>query len=166
MLLASTVACSAPEAGQRDDALAIASAAFHNNGTIPAKYTCDGGETTPPLSFSGVPPDAKTLALVVDDPDAPGGTWDHWVIWNIPPGVREIAEGAVPAGVVGRNSWQKNGWGGPCPPEGAHRYRFRLIALDAQLALPVDGGTAQLEQAMKGHVLGESVLTARYERAR
>ena len=103
----------------------ITSPAFTEGSTIPAKYTCDGGDAIPPLVFSSVPQDARTLALVVDDPDAPVGNWDHWVVWNIPATCTGVTEGVAPEGVVGRNSWKKNSWGGPCPPDREHRDRAR-----------------------------------------
>ncbi|MBI2212588.1 MAG: YbhB/YbcL family Raf kinase inhibitor-like protein [Acidobacteria bacterium] len=144
----------------------ITSSAFSEGATIPKTYTCDGGDVIPPLEFSSVPLEAKTLALVVDDPDAPVGTWDHWVVWNIPATCRGVAEGVAPEGVAGRNSWKRNGWGGPCPPDREHRYFFKLYALDSVLELARDATKADLERVMSGHVLAECQLMGRYDRKR
>jgi Raf kinase inhibitor-like YbhB/YbcL family protein len=142
----------------------ISSPAFADGQSIPSKYTCDGGDAIPPLAFASVPPNAKSLALVVDDPDAPGGTFDHWVMWNIPPATSAVAEGKPPAGVAGRNGFGKSGYGGPCPPSGEHRYVFKLYALDSTLKLPPSSSKADLEKAMKGHVTAESQMIGRYKR--
>ena len=144
----------------------LTSPAFTEGATIPKKYTCDGSDVIPPLVFSDVPRDAKTLALVVDDPDAPVGMWDHWVVWNIPATCTGVAEGVPPAGVVGRNSWKKNSWGGPCPPDREHRYFFKLYALDSGLELAREATKTDLERAMGGHVLAETKLMGRYDRPR
>ena len=142
----------------------ISSSAFSEGQPIPAKYTCDGSDTIPPLAFADVPPEARSLALVMDDPDAPGGTYDHWVMWNIPPDTKGVEEGKAPRGVAGRNSWKKNAYGGPCPPDREHRYFFRIYALDTTLNLPASSNKADLEKAMEGHVLTEAKLMDRYER--
>ena len=143
----------------------IESAAFKNGREIPSKYTCDGEAINPPLSIKDVPRGAKSLALIVDDPDAPAGTWDHWVLWNIPPEVKEIAEGSTPMGaVVGKNSWPANAYGAPCPPSGSHRYYFRLYALNSLLDLPPDSNSKDLRNAMEGHVLAEAELIGTYQR--
>lgn len=144
----------------------ISSSAFQEKGSIPAKYTCDGEDRIPPLTFAEVPAGARALALVMDDPDAPMGTWDHWVVWNMPPTTKEIAEGQAPQGVVGRNSWGKSSYGGPCPPDREHRYFFKLYALDATLDLPASARKADLQKAMRGHVLAEAQLVGRYDRKR
>lgn len=144
----------------------LTSPAFTEGATIPKKYTCDGGDVIPPLVFSDVPHDAKTLALVVDDPDAPVGVWDHWVMWNIPAATPGVVEGQTPVGAVGRNSWKKNSWGGPCPPDREHRYFFKLYALDTVLELGREATKADLERAMEGHVLAADELMARYDRPR
>lgn len=142
----------------------LSSPAFKEGGAIPAKYTCDGTDLIPPLAISDVPEAAKSLALVMDDPDAPVGTWDHWILWNLPPDTREIVEGKEPGVPHGLNSWKRKNWGGPCPPDREHRYFFKLYALDVVLDLP-DGVTkARLESAMKGHVLAEARLMGRYKR--
>jgi len=142
----------------------ISSTAFKDGGSIPSKYTCDGANTSPPLAFDAVPAGAKSLALVVDDPDAPGGTFDHWVVWNIPANTRAIAEGQSPQGVSGKNGFGKNGYGGPCPPSGEHRYQFKLYALDTTLNLPPSASKADLENAMNGHTLAQVKMMGRYKR--
>ena len=144
----------------------ISSRAFQDQSVIPSQYTCDGQDRIPPLSFADVPTGAKTLALVMDDPDAPMGIWDHWVIWNISPTTKEIPEGQAPQGIAGRNSWGKNSYGGPCPPDREHRYFFKLYALDTTLDLPPSSRKSDLEKAMKGHILTEAQLMGRYDRKR
>jgi Raf kinase inhibitor-like YbhB/YbcL family protein len=147
------------------DGLKIASPAFAHEGSIPARYTCDGADASPPLTIEGVPAGARALALIVDDPDAPAGTWVHWVVWNIPPETREIGEHAVPAGAAqGRNDWGRNSYGGPCPPSGSHRYFFKLYALDAPLALGAATTKRELERAMKGHIIGQAETVGVYAR--
>jgi Raf kinase inhibitor-like YbhB/YbcL family protein len=143
----------------------ISSSAFDNRGSIPPKYTCDGENINPPLSFSEVPQDAKSLALIVDDPDAPVGTFTHWIIWNINPHTLQVPEGQVPQDAqVGVNDFGKNSYGGPCPPSGVHRYQFRLYALDTILQLPANSKRSDLERTMDGHILQELVLTGLYQR--
>jgi len=141
----------------------LTSTEFVDGGMIPARYTCDGEGISPPLNISDVPAEAKTLVLLCDDPDAPMGVWDHWVVWNIPPTTREIPTGAHP-GTEGMNSSPKRGYGPPCPPSGEHRYIFKLYALDDSLSLPGTATKAQAEQAMAGHILAEVRLTGRYRR--
>lgn len=146
-------------------AMRITSPSFENNAAIPARYTCDGENIHPPLTVSGVPANAKSLMLIVDDPDAPRGVWVHWTVWNIDPTTREITERSVPAGAVeGKTSFGKSGYGGPCPPSGTHRYFFKLFALDATLDLPPETDAAGLERAMEGHILDRAELMARYRR--
>lgn len=143
----------------------ISSPAFANSQPIPAKYTCDGKDINPPLQISDVPAGTMSLALVSDDPDAPMGTWVHWLLWNISPAVTAIPENDVPAGVSqGTTSWQKPGYGGPCPPSGTHRYFFKLYALDAILNLSATAGKKDLESAMKGHILAQAELVGLYSR--
>lgn len=142
----------------------ISSPAFAAGQSIPSKYTCDGEDLIPPLEFSDVPPNAKTLALIMDDPDAPMGTWDHWLVWNIPAKTTRIAEGKAPEGVTGKNSWNKNVWGGPCPPDREHRYFFRLYALDTTLNLSASARKSDLQKAMEGHTVAEGELMGRYDR--
>jgi len=147
------------------DGLKISSPQFAHNGSIPAKYTCDGADTSPHLKIEGVPRGAKALALIVDDPDAPAGTWVHWVVWGIPPETGEIGENAVPAGAVqGRNDWGRNSYGGPCPPSGSHRYFFKLFALDTVLTLGAATTKKDLERAMEGHVIARAELIGVYKR--
>lgn len=147
--------------------LKINSSAFSDGEFIPARYTADGLDVNPPLQISGVPEGAKSLVLIMDDPDAPVGVWDHWVVFNIPPSVTEISENSTPAGaVVGKNSWGRTNYGGPAPPSGVHRYFFKLYALDSMLPLPVGATKAQVESAMKGHILAEAQLMGKYSRSR
>jgi Raf kinase inhibitor-like YbhB/YbcL family protein len=141
--------------------LKLESSAFREGGLIPAKHTCDGGDVSPPLAWSGAPPGTASYALIVDDPDAPAGTWDHWLLWNLQG--TSLAEGA-PDGVAGSNSWGQPGWRGPCPPSGTHRYVFRLLALDTSLDLPPGARKNALLAAATGHVLAEARLTGRYAR--
>lgn len=138
----------------------VFSSAFEPNGTIPAKYTCDGENVSPPLRFEDVPEATESLALILDDPDAPRGTFTHWVVWNIEP-VSNIEEDTIP-GVEGVNDFQKIGYGGPCPPSGTHRYVFRVYALDKQLELKAGAGRKDLETAMIGHILAEGELVGKY----
>ncbi len=146
--------------------LAITSPAFSPGGTIPAKYTCDGSDVNPPLSIRDVPEGTGSLALIVDDPDAPMGTWVHWVVWNIASETAEIPENSVPRGALqGTNDFRKQAYGGPCPPSGTHRYFFKIYALDSVPALKAGATKAQVEEAMKGHILGHAELIGRYGRA-
>lgn len=144
----------------------IKSSAFAHNQTIPKKYTCDGENVNPPLVFSKVPEGTKSLALIMDDPDAPVGLWVHWTLWNISPQTIEIKENSVPQGAVeGVTSFGSSGYGGPCPPSGEHRYFFKLYALDAELNLPNEADKAALEEAMTGHVLEKAELVGLYSRS-
>jgi len=143
----------------------IRSSAFKHNAAIPSKYTCDGGNTSPPLTVSDVPPEAQSLVLIVDDPDAPAGTWVHWTVWNIDPSVNGIPERSVPTGgVEGVTSFGSAGYGGPCPPSGTHRYFFKLYALKTQLDLPADAEKADIESAMQEYILAQAELIGLYER--
>lgn len=145
--------------------LKITSPVFGNNGEIPKKYTCDGADLNPPLRFENVPPEARSLALIVDDPDAPMGTWVHWVVWNIDPKTAEIKENTVPKGAFqGINDFRKHDFGGPCPPSGTHRYFFKLYALNIQLNLNTNSKKADLEKAMKGHILAQAQIIGLYTR--
>lgn len=151
--------------GKRMSELTVKSPAFAGNGYIPARFTCDGNNINPPLVIEKVPADAKSLALIVDDPDAPVGMWVHWVVWNIPPETREIAEDHVPGNSVqGKNDWKRNGYGGPCPPSGVHRYFFKLYALDTRLNLGIGTTKPELEAAMKGHILSKAELIGLYKK--
>ena len=143
----------------------ISSPVFENNETMPRKYTCDGSGINPPLKISGIPTTAKSLALIVDDPDAPAGVWVHWLIWNIDPGTSEIRENSVPSGAVsGLNDFSKKDYGGPCPPSGTHRYFFKLYALDKRLDLKSGASKADLEKTMAGHIVGQAELVGLYSR--
>lgn len=159
MLFAVTASFAAGGAG-----MTIGSSAFHQGGDIPAKFTCDGGDTSPPLQIIGIPSEAKSLVLIADDPDAPSGVFTHWLVWNIPPQTNSVAEGSAPKGVHGKNDFGKSGYGAPCPPTGAHRYYFRVFALDRELALPSGAKRSQLDAAMKGHVIAQGELMGRYAR--
>src|SRR5207237_8086420 len=132
----------------------ITSSAFQQGGNIPSKFTCDGANTNPPLQISDVPPEAKSLVLIVDDPDAPSGLFTHWAVWNISPQTSTIAEGSTPKGVQGTNDFGKSGYGGPCPPSGTHRYYFKIFALDREVDLPFGAKRGQVGDGVKGHVIG------------
>ena len=143
----------------------ISTQAFHNGETIPKKYTCDGENINPPLSIEGVPVSAKKLALIVDDPDAPAGTWIHWTLWNIDPATKEIGEGTLPPGAVeGKTSFGTVGYGGPCPHKGTHRYFFKLYALDTPLNLSTTSEVFNIEEAMRGHILADARYIGIYSR--
>ena len=145
--------------------LQIVSPAFRHNELIPKKYTCDGADINPPLLVENIPSGAKSLALIVDDPDAPVGTWVHWVVWNISPGTREIKEDSVPKGAQqGVNDFRKKDYGGPCPPSGTHRYFFKLYALDKVLNLGSNAKKGDLEGVIKGHILEKTELVGLYRR--
>ncbi|MEW5996034.1 MAG: YbhB/YbcL family Raf kinase inhibitor-like protein [Candidatus Micrarchaeota archaeon] len=145
-------------------AMRLESPAFENGGTMPEKYSCDGEDVSPELRLNGVPNGTNSLALVMDDPDAPTGTFVHWVAWNIPSGIRTVPEDSSP-GVDGTNDFGRTGYGGPCPPPGpAHNYRFRIYALDATLNLSTGSTRAQLDSAMQGHILAQAELRGKYGR--
>lgn len=138
---------------------------FEDGERIPAKYTCDGMNVSPPLEFIGVPKDAKSLILVVDDLDSPSKIWSHWVLWNIPSGTIFIRENSVPKGAVeGTNDFGNIGYGGPCPHSGTHRYQFKLFALDVLLNLASGSPKSEVESAMKGKIIASAVLTGVYSR--
>lgn len=148
-----------------DNAFAISSPSFAHGQPIPVQFTADGANISPRLDISEPPPGTTSFALIVDDPDAPMGTWVHWVVWNIPADCRQIPEGGLPAGAVGgRNSWGRNGYGGPSPPSGTHRYFFKLYAVDGQLQLPKSTDKAGLIEALEGKVLGRAQLMGTYRR--
>lgn len=144
----------------------LTSVAFAAGEPIPAKYTCDGANVSPPLAWSDAPPGTQSLALIMDDPDAPAGTWDHWLLFNIPANVRNLPEqaGAPVGSVDGKNGWGRTGYGGPCPPRGTHRYFFKLYALAAKLDLPAGANKSQLLRAMKTHILAQAELMGTYAR--
>lgn len=156
-----------PEAGKGDENMNIQnikvfSSAFAANGSIPIKYTCNGTNVNPPLEFEGIPEEAESLVLIVDDPDAPMKTFTHWIVWNIEP-VAKIEEDSIP-GVEGMNDFKKIGYGGPCPPSGTHRYFFRVYALDRQLDLKAGAGRKDLEKGMIGHIIAEGELMGKYSK--
>jgi len=149
----------------------LKSPAFENGAEIPRKYTCDGADVSPALAWESAPAGAKTFALVADDPDAPVGTWVHWVFYDLPATTKDLAEGVAAAETLpdgakqGLNDFRKVGYGGPCPPPGpAHRYFFKLYALDAPTNLKPRSTKQQLLDAMKGHILAEAELVGRYGR--
>ena len=153
----------------------IESPVFKLNEAIPSRYTCDGEDVNPALNFSNVPGDAQSLLLIVDDPDAPAGTWVHWALWNISADVKGIKENSVPSGAIqGVTSFGKSGWGGPCPPaspspsqggpSGIHHYYFKLYALDIEVKLPPETSISDLEETMAGHILAQAELVGLYSR--
>jgi Raf kinase inhibitor-like YbhB/YbcL family protein len=143
----------------------ISSPAFEDNGTIPKKYGCAGENVNPALKFEGVPPGTKSLVLVFDDIDAPGGSYVHWILWKIDSGTREIRENSVPEGAVqGTNDFKKQNYGGPCPPTRPHRYLFKLYALDTVLNLQPASAKPDLEKAMAGRILTQAELKGTYKK--
>lgn len=143
--------------------LKITSPAFKNNDFIPVKYTCDGDDVNPPLKIEGIPKETKSLVLIVDDPDAPMGTWVHWVVWNISP-TEKIEENSVP-GVEGLNDFDKHSYGGPCPPSGTHRYFFKVYALDTKLDIKTNSRKEGVERATKEHILAKGEIVGIYSRS-
>ncbi len=147
--------------------LTLRSDSFDNGQAIPPRFTADGADVSPALTIEGVPEGAVSLALIVDDPDAPMGTWVHWVVWNLPAGTTEIPEGRLPqGGVQGTNSWGRAAYGGPSPPSGTHRYFFKLYALDTALDLSPKANKNMLLRTMEGHVLARAELMGTYTRRR
>jgi Raf kinase inhibitor-like YbhB/YbcL family protein len=154
----------------------LSSPSFASMGSIPAKYTCEGGDVSPPLTWTGVPPSAKSLVVIVDDPDAPDPAaprmiWVHWVVYNLPATTTSLTEGqsgtSLPQGAkFGLNDWKKPSYGGPCPPVGRHRYFFKLYALDVTLADLGRPSKREVEKAMQGHVVGSAELVGTYEKTR
>jgi len=142
----------------------LTSSAFAHEGLIPRRYTCDGADVSPPLELEEIPAAAVSLVLIMDDPDAPAGTWDHWIAYDIPATTTVIPEGVGSLGTPGRNSWGRTGYGGPCPPSGTHRYFFTVYAPDTDLGLGPGAGKSQLLDALSGHVLAEATLMGRYGR--
>jgi hypothetical protein len=169
-------ACAGLTGAEDPMTLTLTSQAFPHNGAIPEQYTCEGRDVSPPLSWSGVPAAARSLVLIVDDPDAPDPaapklTWVHWVLYNIPvtaTGLDEgVDSGALPAGTAeGLNDWKRTGYGGPCPPVGRHRYFHKLYALDTVLPDLHRPTKAQIEKAMHGHVLAQAELIGLYRKSR
>lgn len=142
----------------------LTSPAFGHSQMIPEKYTCQGADVNPPLAISGIPEGTKSLVLIVDDPDAPGGNWDHWLVYNIAP-TPEIKENSVP-GVEIKNDFRRVNYGGPCPPSGTHRYFLKLYALDTRLAFKGTPSKQELEKAMLGHILEKAELIGLYQKVR
>jgi len=151
-------------------AFELASTAFAQGESIPRKYTCDGEDISPPLQWSDPPQDTQSFALIADDPDAPVGTWVHWVLYNLPDETRALPEAVPPDADLpdgsrhGKSSWRRLGYGGPCPPSGTHRYFFKLYALDVVLGLASSASKKQLLQAMEGHILAQTELMGLYTR--
>jgi hypothetical protein len=149
----------------------ITSSAFEDGGFIPARHTCEAEDLSPPLKWANVPGDSKSLAIICDDPDAPAGTWVHWVTYDMSPTLSELPEGIPPSEITpdgakqGVNDFRRTGYGGPCPPPGGpHRYFFKLYALDIEPGLPAGASKADLLRVMEGHVLGEGQLMGLYQR--
>jgi hypothetical protein len=155
--------------------LILTSAAFHHQDEIPSRYTCDGDDISPPLAWSGVPAAAKSLVLIVDDPDAPDPkapkmTWVHWLLYNIPPTANDLPEHVAPKNLPqgtleGINDWKRTGYGGPCPPIGRHRYFHKLYALGTLLPDMNRPTKAKLESAMRGHILSQVEIVGTYQRS-
>ena len=150
-------------------AFILSSPAIHEHAAIPVRHTCDGANVPPPLAWTEPPPGTRSFALVLDDPDAPSGTFTHWLLWNLPASMRALPESlkGTPA-VSGTNDFGRTGYGGPCPPKGhgPHRYRFRLYALSEDLPAAPGAGRTEIDEALSGRVLGSTLLTGRYERRR
>lgn len=150
-------------------ALELTSTQFQHGQTMPKAYTCDGSDISPPLAWQNVPEKTRSFALIMDDPDAPNGTWDHWLIYNIPAAVHELPENATPlpqGAVLGKNSWDKSAYQGPCPPDREHRYIFKLYALDTMLTVQSGLNKEALLHALKDHVLASTELMAKYQRSK
>ena len=156
--------------GGMDMEIKIKSPAFEEDGMIPKKYTCDGPNVSPPLTWTAVPNETKSLALICDDPDAPMGTWVHWVVFNLPANVTELPENIPTQKTLsngakqGITDFQEVGYGGPCPPSGTHRYYFKLYALDTEINFDAGITKKQLLKAMEGHILAEGQLMGKYKR--
>ncbi|HSE83380.1 MAG TPA: YbhB/YbcL family Raf kinase inhibitor-like protein [Thermodesulfobacteriota bacterium] len=156
--------------GGKNMGIKVTSTAFEDGGMIPKKYTCDGQDISPPLSWDSVPDRTKSIALISSDPDAPRGTWTHWVIYNIPPDARGLPENVPTQKTLqngakqGINDFRKIGYGGPCPPGGTHRYYFNVYALDTEIDLDAGASEEELFKAMEGHILAEGELMGKYKR--
>lgn len=152
---------------KKENPMKIVSDIFTNNGNIPAEYTCDGKATRPSLKIFDVPKEAKTLALIVDDPDAPSGNFVHWIIWNIDPNILIIENDNIPSGATeGYTSLGKPGWVAPCPPSGTHHYSFNLYALNTVLSIPKSSTRANFIDAIGGHIIDSATLTGLYQRSK
>ncbi|HSF79947.1 MAG TPA: YbhB/YbcL family Raf kinase inhibitor-like protein [Anaerolineales bacterium] len=170
ILMVGLVSC-APTTSHPDDesevdmGLTLASTAFSDGEKIPKEYTCEGNDISPQLAWTDVPPATQSLVMIMDDPDAPSGTWVHWVLFNIEPQVEELPEGGTGIGVEGNNSWRRTGYGGPCPPAGqTHRYIFKLYALDVELGLRAGASKKEVEKAIQNHILAQVQITGTYSR--
>jgi len=156
--------------GGREMKINVGSAAFTEAGMIPKQYTCDGADISPPLSWSTVPEGTKSIAIIVDDPDAPAGTWVHWLVYNLPPDLKGLPENILAketianGGMQGMTDFRRIGYGGPCPPSGTHRYIFKVYAVDKLLDLYPGAIKKRLLQAMEGHILAEGELMGKYRR--
>lgn len=151
--------------------LSLDSSSFSSGGDIPKQFTCDGPDRSPQLSWTDPPPQTKSFALLVDDPDAPAGNWNHWAIWDIPANIHSLPEGIkkdrrlADGSEQGMNDFHKAGYNGPCPPAGKpHRYHFKLFALDTKMTLNSEAGKPEMEKAMKGHILAQSELIGSYKK--
>lgn len=142
----------------------LSSPAFEHEGTIPFEYTCDGADISPALTFTDIPGNTESLVLIMDDPDAPAGTWVHWLVWNIPPSSKGFSKGEIISYPQGTNDFGILEYGGPCPPSGTHRYFFKLYALDMMLDLDEGASKQELETAISGHIIQEVQLMGLYSR--
>jgi len=163
LLFLALASCSKQIGVDEMKALNVTSQAFANNDMIPARYTCDGVNVNPPLRIDGIPKEAQSLVLIVDDPDAPMGTWDHWIVFDILPKA-SIDENSIP-GTEGLNSLKNNSYQGPCPPSGTHRYFFKVFALDQRIGLGKSATKRDVESAIQGHVVAKGQLVGKYRRA-
>lgn len=164
LMLSALFVLAAKNVSSQTGGLRITSPAFGHNQMIPREYTCQGEDVNPLLEIRGIPPGTKTLALIMDDPDAPMGTWDHWLVYNIAPS-EKIGRNSVPGTQI-KNSFGKVNYGGPCPPSGTHRYFFKLYALDTALTLTPSASKKVLEKAMEGYVLDQAELIGLYAKSR
>jgi len=170
LILVPVMKTNAEMKGGSEMKLKIGSTAFTEGGIIPKQYTCDGADISPPLSWSGIPEGTKSIAVIADDPDAPGGTWVHWVIYNLPSDLKGLPENVPPqktlanGGIQGQTDFRRIGYGGPCPPSGTHRYFLKVYALDAVLDLDPGAIKKRLLNAMERHILAEGELMGKYKR--
>lgn len=175
LFLAGMILITFPVLGQAKEGMmqkiTVRSPAFGEGDRIPSDFTCDGADMSPPIEWSGVPVHAQSIAIIVDDPDAPGGNWTHWLVYNLPPDLTRLAAGIsaeekLPGGALqGRTDFGKPGYGGPCPPSGEHRYFFKVYALDTMLHLKPGASKQELSRAMQGHILADGVLMGKYDRS-
>lgn len=148
--------------GETKEKLKVQSTAFSNGGQIPSRYTCEGENINPPIEINDLPENTRSVAMIVEDPDAPRGVYDHWIVWNIPP--NEIIREDSRPGISGINSFGNTGYGGPCPPSGSHRYFFKVYALDEELDIESGSDKKRLKEAMKDHILGSGELMGHYQK--